>query len=369
MKIFAHRNLFLRIPRAITMGAFVLSSVAIGSAAYAGEDDDADATSFSQVDHKVKGLKKRVKLLEAQVADLQTQLLPIEVSVDCTPENTISDALAAHSEGTGLLTIRVTGTCTETVVISRSNVVLEGVGAASVIQTPPNGVFGVSIVDNASNVTVRDLTVNGGTAAILAGRGGHAVLKNVVAQQALSGVMALDNGVLDVTGSSIRNNTQGVYAARGGVVSVSNSIVELNTLGVLSFKAGVVNLTSILPDGVTSVAATIVRNNSNGAVARAGGFIELADATIENNQNFGIVVDTGSTVEFFALSATGNRVANNAVGGVLATRNANVVISDVRNTITANGRGIICQNNPSYFAPAGFTVTGNLNGDIIGCTL
>jgi hypothetical protein len=365
MKIFAHRYLFVRIPHAIALGMFALSSVAIGTTAFAG-DEEADAASFPQVEHKVKALKKRVKQLEAQVAELQTQLLPVEVSVDCTPGNNISDALAAHADGTGLLTIRVTGTCTESVVIARSNVVLEG-GAASVIQTPPNNIYGVSIVDNASNVTLRNLTVNGGTAAILASRGGHASLINVVAQQASSGMMALDNGVLDVTGSTVRNNSQGVYAARGGVVSVSNSTIELNTLGVLAFKRGIVNLTGLLPDGVTAAAAPIVRNNSNGAVARSGGFIELADATIESNQNYGIVVDTGSTVEFFALSASGNRIANNAAGGVVASRNANLVFSDVRNTITANGRGIICQNNPSYLAPAGFTVTGNLNGDIIGC--
>jgi hypothetical protein len=189
----------------------------------------------------------------------------------------------------------------------------------------------------------------------------------VIAQQASSGVMALDNGVLDVTGSMLRSNSQGAYAARGGVVSLSNSIVEQNTLGVLAFKAGVINLTTILPDLVTASTGPIVRNNLNGAAARAGGYVELADATIESNQNYGVIVDSGSTLELFALSAAGNRIAGNGAGGILAGKNGSVVISDVRNTITGNLRGITCQPDTSYSAPPGFTVTGNAIGDIVGC--
>ena len=150
-------------------------------------------------------------------------------------------------------------------------------------------------------------------------------------------------------------------------MSVSNSVIEQNTIGVLSFKAGVINLTTILPDLVTASTGPVVRNNTNGAAARAGGYLELSDATIEGNQNYGVIVDSGSTLELFALSATGNRIAGNGAGGILAGKNGSLVISDVRNTITANFRGIVCQPDTSYSAPPGFTVTGNTSGDIVGC--
>ena len=367
MKTIACQNYFGRVPQFFAAGILTLSCVAAPSA-FAFADDETDATSFPQVEQKVKGIKKRVRLLEAQVADLQTQLLPVEVNVDCTPGNMVSDALTAHADGTGLLTIRMSGTCTEAVVISRSNVRLEGQGAASTIQTPTTATWGIAIMDNVRNVELRNLTVNGGTAAVMASKGAHAALWNVIAQQASSGVMALDNGVLDVTGSTLRNNAQGVYAARGGVVSLSNSVVELNTIGVLSFKAGVINLTTILPDLTTASTGPVIRNNTNGAVARAGGYLELSDATIEGNQNYGVIVDSGSTLELFALSATGNRITGNGAGGILAGKNGSLVISDVRNTITANLRGIVCQPDTSYSAPPGFTVTGNTIGDIVGCT-
>jgi len=315
------------------------------------------------------GWKPRVQQLEALVATLQLKQLPVEASVDCASGGSIRQALEANAEGAGLLTITVTGTCTETVRIVRSNVVLQGQGGAT-IQAPAGALFVVNVDDNVKNVTISDLSIAGSsiaTAAVLAQKGAHAVLKNSVTTQSGSGVMALDNGVLDVTGSTLRSNNNGAYAARGGVVSISNSTIENNSIGVIAWKAGSVNLTSSLPDYAQASVGPIVRGNTTGVVVRSGGFLELADTTIQGNQN-GIVVDSGGAAHFFSqLNGTGNRVTGNGTG-VLAIKNASLVFSDNTNVITANVRGIVCSANPSYIVPPNFTgASGNQQGDVLGC--
>ncbi|HVF15484.1 MAG TPA: right-handed parallel beta-helix repeat-containing protein [Steroidobacteraceae bacterium] len=351
MKAFLRETSSTHVQKLIGFG--VLSAL-LATAASAKEDDG--------------GWKPRVQRLEAELAALQRTHLPVESGVDCGSGGTIGEALAANAEGNGLLTITVTGTCAEAVRISRSNVLLKGQGAA-VVQAPAGALFIVTVDNNASNVTIRDLTIAGSsTAALIAHKGAHVVIKNSVLQQAGAGVMALDNGVIDVTGSTLRNNNNGAYVSRGGVVSISSSTLESNSIGVLAWKAGSVNLTSSLPDYAEGGVGPVVQNNTTGVVVRSGGFVELADATIQNNAN-GMVVDSGGAAHFFTqLTGNGNRVSGNAAAGVLAARNSSLVFSDNTNTITGNARGIVCTGNPSYIVPPGFSgASGNQFGDIVGC--
>lgn len=320
-------------------------------------------------DEEGGGWKPRVQQLEAAVAALQVRHLPVEAGVDCGSGGSINAALAANAEGEGLLTITVTGTCTEAVRIARDNVVLKGAGGA-VVQAPAGTTtFIINVGDNVRNVTISDLTVAGSsTAAVLAHKGAHVVVKNSILQQAGTGVMALDNGVVDVTGSTLRNNNNGAYAARGGVVYVTASTIENNSVGVIVFKGGFANLTSVAHDYVDLSTGPTVASNTTGILVRSGGVLDLADTVIQNNIGNGIVVDSGGVAHFFSrLNGNGTRVSGNQTG-VLALRNSSLVFSDNTTAITANVRGIQCSGNPSYMVPAGFSgVAGNTAGDILGC--
>jgi hypothetical protein len=337
-----------RVVTAVAMG------VLMGSAAIAKDDQGG-------------GWKPRIQQLEAAVAALQVKQLPVEAAVDCSNGGSIADALVANAEGIGLLTITVTGTCVETIHIARSKVLLKGHGGAT-IQAPANALFIVNVDNNVSNVTLDGFTITGAsTAAVLAQKGAHAVVKNSILQQAGTGAMALDNGVLDVTSSTVTGNSNGVYAARGGVVSVSNSTIAGNTVGVLAWKAGTVNLTSSVPDYSAPGVGPIVENNTTGILVRSGGFAELADTTVQSNLQ-GMVVDSGGAAHFFTrLNGDGNRIVSNVNYGILAQRNGSLVFSDTTNTITSNLRGIVCVGNPSYVIPQGFVVSGNPGGDIVNC--
>ncbi|MBB6095375.1 hypothetical protein HNQ60_004265 [Povalibacter uvarum] len=344
--------------------------LATTSVAATTEDDDVEATSFPQVERKVKNLRKRVRQLEADVAALQTQHLPVEAQVDCGSGGSVSDALAANAEGKGSLTIVVSGACAEAIRISRSDVTLRGASAGAALQGTSTSVFTVIVEGGASNVELQNLTISGSnTAALVATKGAHVIARNVTVQQSISGAMALDNGTLDVVGSTVRNNSQGAYAARGGVVTISGGTVESNQIGALAWKAGTVIFTSSLPElGAPGGAGPVVQANFNGVVARSGGFVEFADTTVQNNTQNGVVVDSGGTAHFFsALTGAGNRIAGNPANGIVASRNTSLVFSDLTNVITGNGRGIVCNGNPSYIVPPGFVVAGNTLGDILGC--
>ena len=294
---------------------------------------------------------------------------PVNVDVNCGQGDSVGSVLATYANGIGLLTICITGVCAEQITVKRSNVSIEGQGTGAGIQaTAP--LYGIVVTDGAHNVSVDNLTIVGGTAAAWVSRNAHAEFSNIVARQSLLGMSASDNGTMDVTASVMSNNTYGAYAIRSGVVIVRNSTIENNTVGVIGMKNGTVNLTSIMPDGATVTGVT-VRNNGTGGIARSGGLVEISDARIENSGNVGLLVDSSSSVHLFgSLNGVGNTITGNGSAGVLVQKNSSIVITDANNTLTGNLFGILCQNNPSFIVPAtGFgNVSGNANGNVVGCT-
>jgi len=345
---------------------FIVDGICAGQAA--ADDEESAVASFPDVDQMIRKLKKRVKQLEADVAELQALNLPVAVDVNCSTGGSVNAIVAAHANERGALSIRITGTCVETINVNRSDVSLLGQPGATVQAS--GTLFGLVVSDGAHNVNIADLRFTGGQGAAAVSKGAHAIFTNVVVEQTNLGLVSADNGTIDVTRSLIHNNNIGIYAARGGVTLVSNSIVENNNTGILAFKDGMINLTSLAPDGIASLGAT-VRNNVNGGVARSGGTIELSDARIESNASVGLLADSTSVLHFFnPINGTGNVITGNPNVGVLVQKTASVVFGDSTTTITANNIGILCNANAGYVLPPGGSpgnVTGNTAGNIIGC--
>ena len=349
--------------------AMATSLISAGVAiAQAPSDDEPAAASFSDVDQKIKRLKRRVKQLETDVGELQALNQPVDADVNCSAAGSVNAILAAHATGRGRLTIRISGTCTETITVNRSDVTLLGQAGATVQASGTN--FGLLVNDGSNHVNVADLRFAGGQGAAAVSKGSHVIFTNIVVEQTNLGVVSADNGTIDITRSLIRNNNIGVYAARGGVSLVSDSIVENNSTGLLAFKDGMINVTGLGPDG-TAVPGPIVRNNTNGGVARSGGTIELSDSRIENNSAVGLLADSTSSLHFFnPINGTGNVITGNANVAVLVQKTASVVFGDSTTTITGNNIGILCNASAGYVLPPGGSpgnVTGNTAGNIVGC--
>jgi hypothetical protein len=348
-----------------------MAAISLGNAAtnaQASSDDEPPAATFPDVDQKIKRLKKRVKQLETDVGELQALNLPAAADVNCSAGGSVNAVLAAHANGRGLLTIRISGICTETIIVNRSNVTLLGQAGATVQAEGTN--FALLVNDGSNHVNVADLRFTGGQGAAAVSKGSHVIFTNIVVEQTRLGVVSADNGTIDITRSLIRNNNIGVYATRGGVTLVSDSIVENNSTGLLAFKDGMINVTGLAPDGSVAPGAT-VRNNTNGGVARSGGTIELSDSRIENNSSVGLLADSSSSLHFFnPISGAGNFITGNPNVAVLVQKTGSVVFGDATTTITGNNIGILCNANAGYVLPPGGSpgnVTGNTAGNIIGC--
>ena len=120
----------------------------------------------ARVDQKIKRLKKRVKQLE---------------------------------------TIRISGTCTDTIIVNRSDVTLLGQAGATVQAAGTN--FGLLVNDGSHHVNVTDLRFTGGQGAAAVSKGSHVIFTNVVVEQTNLGVVSADNGTIDITRSLIATTT------------------------------------------------------------------------------------------------------------------------------------------------------------------
>lgn len=292
----------------------------------------------------VSDIEQRLSALESDVGELQALSAPADVDVNCSTGGSINSVLASFASGQASLTIRITGTCQEAVAINRSNVALIG-GASGRIQTPSTS-YGVTVGAGAGNISVSDLTIAGGAGAVLVTKGAHAVVANVIAEESIHGMVSSENGALDVTGSILRNSRYGAQALSGGVLTISNSTIEGYTVAGVSALGGRIRLTTVLPSGADGSAGVLIRGDSSstkGAVARAGGVIELSGARIESNKE-----------------------------GVLVYKASTLVFSDATNTITLNQYGVYCRSTTtsSYNLLAGSagSITGNTFNNVAVCS-
>lgn len=153
--------------------------------------------------------KRRVTFIIAMVVLVFADLaLSGTVQVDCTkPDQTLTQALQTAQLGD---TIRVTGTCTETITITTDDVTIEGHNNAVVDGQGMKQ--NVITIDGARRVTIKQVTVQHGDNGIYAQRGASVILDGVTAQDNADDV--LRSGKTQLTA---RNNKQ------AGVAVFSNA--------------------------------------------------------------------------------------------------------------------------------------------------
>ena len=185
------------------------------------------------------------------------------VSAPCTKANpcaTVSDALTVAASGA---TVEVTGKIDDHPVIK----------SPVTITTWPGGVFGPGVLDGTANgavvgvnpgvtgVTLRDLTIQDGTAGI--NNGGTLTLTDSTVSGNLSfgGIDNGGNGTMTVIDSTISGNKAvnspggGIYNQGGGTVTVIASTISGNTG---------TNGVGIYTSGIVTLGATIVAGNTGG---------------------------------------------------------------------------------------------------------
>ena len=270
---------------------------------------------------------KMLKMLSLIVAVLATaspaSATPNLIKVDCDKGKTIKDALKHAEPGD---TIRVTGVCTERVVIKTDRITLDGAGTAVLDGAGGGptgfGEGGVLVIEGAHGVLIKGLAVQNGNSHGISGRDGatFAVHDSTVRDIAGAGILVLNNSFAE-----LRN----VVVQRAGAIGI---VVE-NTS------------TAVLKGSISSTAS-----GSHGIAVQSGSTLELRGASVQSTENGGggvDVVDSQLVIFGFPESQGSTLIADRnstdgifvATGGLLVTGGAFAGTGSLATVSTSNNGG------------------------------
>ena len=237
------------------------------------------------------------------------------VNVDCGTGQTIQEALDHHSAPGRTLIVKITGTCTENVVVTADDTTLMGDPTAMVTSTDP--ARNTILVNGAARCTIQNLVVSGARNGIAVISSGSVSVHAVQAQSnTQSGVVATTGSRVDVDASTLANNgTSGLSVTDNAAGFLTNSTVQNNaTSGVVVQRASSARI------GQSSVGVngpnTIQQNGSNGVFVYESAQALVHGNTVSSNGSAGV------SVEAAAATITSNTVQSNGTNGVIVTNNA-----------------------------------------------
>ena len=232
--------------------------------------------------------------------------------------------------------ISVTGTCTESILINKNQITLDGGGTAT-IQPPSPALPVIRITGNL--VTIKNFTISGGSQGIAVVFGGNATIDNNTIQNAGSiGIVLNQSSSASITNNRIKSSGVGTGTGAGIYLLLKSSatigfpstvdktpkpnIIEDNERGI------------VLLDSTAFIANNTIKGNHGDGIrleynsSASIGIITPVDTLaspndIENNGGSGIFVWRSS-----AARIVGNKICNNEVDGVGVFKVSQADISD-----------------------------------------
>jgi parallel beta-helix repeat protein len=265
--------------------------------------------------------------------------------VDCAAGDTVARALR-HGDERKSLTILINGTCSEHVVINRSDIKLAAAAAGATISGPDPAIDVIRVTG--SRVTIDGITVTGGRNGITADGAAGLIVQNALVQGTGRNGITYAHGASGVVdGSTVVNNARDGVAIDSASATVINSQVSQNGrmgVGVFNGGSGRIGIDNF------NVAAgnTISANASNGVHIVFGSSALIAMNQITGNGTSSAPGNLRIGINLASASADiigGNTISGNAGTGVNLTRSSAVFgdnlfgITTV-NTITGNGNPV-----------------------------
>ena len=141
----------------------------------------------------------------------------INIKVDCDKKQTINAALACASYSSRPVTLDISGTCKENVVIQGADrITLAGHNGASIVDQS-NGANETVGIYFSSLITVQDLTIVGGDAGVLCTELSSCLLENNIVQNANNGLVVRSRSAVEGFNNTFQNNSGfGVWVANFG---------------------------------------------------------------------------------------------------------------------------------------------------------
>ena len=271
------------------------------------------------------------------------------ISVDCDRGETIAGALATADAGD---TLRVSGTCHESVVVSKP-VTLDGQGEATVVgppaSTPLTGPTAFTFFVGASGVTIENFNVQrGGHAIHLSGPATATIQGNTITGS--GGAIHLDKqSVAQILGNTITDNAFGVNVQEGSVARIGFAAPTVDPVGnVITHNTGP-GITVGQHATAWIVGNTITQNAGTGIRIDRMSQADVASNRIGANQSNGITVLNGSGLN---LSGVGTvRPADD--GNLAAARNGGFgVACSVGGYVTGSVKGLTGKKGTATFKQA-----------------
>jgi parallel beta-helix repeat protein len=272
---------------------------------------------------------------EAGVVPLISQVR----DVSCSSGQTIGDALNDMRPGDVLL---INGTCNENLVIGNQfrNITLDGQGTATINGTDATT---PTILSSGRAITIRGLTVTGGSSGIWVFAGGTALINgNKIQNTGGTGIVVAGRSFVRLINSVVSNNPS------DGVVISENSAARIG------YSSG----TDVAPSP-----NTIDSNDGDGISVSRSSSAEIIGNIISNNDGDGVVVARGSHAYIAKNSIDGNTADGIFIeenSGVNLGRDTTSSFFDEPNTTTVNNGGFGIECSLGAYANGRL---GSLNGN------
>lgn len=259
------------------------------------------------------------------------------IHVRCDRGATITRALRRAREGD---TLKIHGTCTEAVVITKDRLTLAGIGGATV-DGSGSASEAVVLIDGARGFTIRDLHVqNGADQGILATRQAQGELSNVTMSNNRTVGLSVDRAHLDLEEVSMDGNGTGGMDAYAASTVLARGRISANN------------------------------NGGDGLAINGQTYLELRGAAVTASQNIGsgISVINDSRLQIFSFpEAQGSSVIADSNGfagiGVLGSE-----LSVVGSQFFGSGANVISATNNAlfgFFMPAGSIISPHATAKFI----
>jgi parallel beta-helix repeat protein len=236
-------------------------------------------------------------------------------NVNCSKGQTITDALE-KSDGTPI-TIVVSGTCNENVLISQDDVTLvtyESPGATIKSADPNRNVITIT----GSRTVINGLKVIDGWSGILV-EGSAAISNATIQNNVKSGISFRNGGRGKVDHCTIQYNGRHGVGVEGGNVTLTGNDISLNAVAGIGATVG-----GILKIGISDKNSydgnTISQNGSSGIHMSIGSSAQIGGNTISGNGKTNSLFGRAGVIVAYssAFFTGGNIIAGNVSSGIIA---------------------------------------------------
>jgi parallel beta-helix repeat protein len=264
------------------------------------------------------------------------------VLVDCASGDTIARALTRGDDRKSL-TILISGTCSENVVINRSDIKLAAAASGATVAGPDATLDVIRVTG--SRVTIDGISVTGGLNGIAADGAAGLIVQNTAVQgTGRTGIVYARgaSGIVDTV--SVTGNARDGIAIDAASATVINSQVAQNTrhgVGVFNNGSARLGLDNLNVPGGNTVSA----NGANGININFGSGVLIAMNTVSGN---GTITAPGNPQNgIFLNSASADLIGGNTISGNtgagISLRSSSLAVGDASfgftssNTISGNG--------------------------------